>query len=90
MAPLLDLAPPPQRKPTEYTECEAFYQVVRIGYPLARKRVLLTPFGPRGEIAGEGVGRDLIPTTGQTLWYSRYTIIPLRANLHLSHHKKKE
>jgi hypothetical protein len=36
--------------------------------------------GPRGEthwLAGEGVGGP-IPTKGQTLWYSMYTIIPLR------------
>jgi hypothetical protein len=46
--------------------------------PLIRKRVLLPPFGPRGEthsLAGEG---DPILTKGQTLWYSMYTIIPLR------------
>jgi hypothetical protein len=42
---------------TEYTECQAFFQVVRIGlpHPITRKEVL----GPRGEthsLAGEGGG----------------------------------
>ncbi len=43
-------------------------------------RVLLPPLDPRGEtdsLTGEEVG-DPIPTIKQTLWYSRYTIIPLR------------
>ncbi len=50
---------------TEYTECQAFYPVVRLGspHPLTRKRVLLNSFGPRGETAslvGEGVGGPLV------------------------------
>jgi len=50
---------------TEYTECQAFYPVVRIGTPPL-------PLCPRGEtysLAGDGVG-DPIPTMGQTLWYT--------------------
>ncbi len=68
---------------TEHTECHAFCPVVRIGspHPLARKRVLPLPppLVPRREthsLAAEELG-DPIPTKGQTLWYSMYTIIPL-------------
>ena len=45
--------------------------------PLIRKRVLLPPFGSkRGDTlaCGGGRGGDPIPTKGQTLWYSMYTI----------------
>jgi hypothetical protein len=72
---------------TEHTECHAFCPVVRIGspHPLARKRVLPLPppLVPRREthsLAAEELG-DPIPTKGQTLWYSMYTIIPLRLKL---------
>ncbi len=33
--------------------------------------------GRHTRLQGKGLG-DLIPTMGQTLWYSRYTIIPER------------
>jgi len=45
---------------------------------LTRNIVMLPPFGSKWETlacGGEGMG-DSIPTMGQTLWYSRYTIIP--------------
>jgi hypothetical protein len=40
------------------------------------------PLGPRGRHSRLG-GRegDSVPTMGQTLWHSRYTIIPLRCTL---------
>ncbi len=68
----------------QYTECQSSNQVVRIGspHPLTRKRVFLPPFGSKGEthsLGGRGWG-DPIPTMGQTLCYSRYTIISLRFN----------
>jgi hypothetical protein len=48
-------------------------------HSLIRKRLLLPLLGPRGEthsLAGEGLGNP-IPTMGQTLWYSRCTLIHL-------------
>ncbi len=67
----------------KYTECQAFYPVVRIGSPpLTRKRVLLPhPFWTKGGdtlLVGEGVGGP--NADDWTLWYYRYmysTIIPL-------------
>ena len=46
---------------------------------LTCKRVL-PPFGSRGDTlaGGRGGGGDPSRTKGQTLWYSRYSIIPLR------------
>jgi hypothetical protein len=45
---------------TEYTECQVFCLVHRIGSPHShiRKRMLLPPFGSKGgdTLAGEGVG----------------------------------
>jgi hypothetical protein len=45
--------------------------------PITRKGVLL-PQSPREE--GEGERGDPIPTKGQKLWYSVYSVIPLRSN----------
>ncbi len=59
---------------TEYTECQAFFPVVRIGspHPLTRQwLLLLPPLGPRGShtrLREKGWG-DPIPTKGQALWY---------------------
>jgi hypothetical protein len=69
---------------TKLKECQAFFPVVLIGspQPLTRKRVLLPPLGPRGDTlaCGGGGWGDPILTMGQTLWYSRYTKIPLRSS----------
>ncbi len=62
----------------EYTECQAFYLVVRIGspHPLNCKRVWLPPLWIQGgrhthiRMSGWGGGGP-IPTMGHTLWYSR-------------------
>ncbi len=67
---------------TEYTECQAFCPVVRIGshvpHPLTHKGVLLPPLvGSNWEthsLAGEGVG-DPIPAKEKTLCYSAYIIL---------------
>jgi hypothetical protein len=61
----------------EYTECQAFYPVVRIGspHPLTCKRVLFPPLwiqGGRHTHFRRGWGES-IPTMGHTLWYSMYT-----------------
>jgi hypothetical protein len=63
---------------TEDTQGQVFLPVVRIGCPasLAGKRVLLHKVGDT--LARGGGGGDPIPTMGRTLWYSRYTVIPLR------------
>ncbi len=53
----------------------------RVSQPPHRKRKLPPPLWVQGgdTLACEGRGwGDPIPTIGQTLWYSRYTIIPLR------------
>ncbi len=70
---------------TEYTECQAFCTVVRIGspQPLNRKRLLPPPLRVHGgdtPACGKGGGGDLIPTKEQKLWYLCYvcTVIPLR------------
>jgi hypothetical protein len=63
----------------EYTECQAFYPVVRIGspHPLNCKRVWLPTFESKGGDTltsgwGDGGGGgESIPTMGHTLWYSR-------------------
>ncbi len=69
---------------TENTECQAFFPVVRTGSPLlphpqgsVAPPPLLDPRGQTHSLAGEEWG-DPIPTKGQTLWYSMYTIISLR------------
>jgi hypothetical protein len=67
------------------TECQAFFQSSELGSP--------TP-SPARECWVQG-GRhtrlrrreDSIPTKGQTLWCSMYTIIPLRGAQHLLHAK---
>jgi hypothetical protein len=45
---------------TEYTECQAFFPIVRIGspHPLNHKRVLLPLLGPRGETNSLGGGGE--------------------------------
>jgi hypothetical protein len=53
-----------------YTECQAFFAVVRIGssHPLTRKgMLLLPPSDPRGGGATGRVWGDQIPSTEQTL-----------------------
>jgi hypothetical protein len=68
--------------PSEYTECQAFFPVVRIGSPpRPLGSVAPPPFGSQGGATltcGGGGWEDPIPTKGQTLWYSKNTIIPLR------------
>jgi hypothetical protein len=63
---------------TEDTECQAFLPVVRIGCPrFPRRQESVAPQGGRHtRLWGRGWG-DPIPTMGRTLWYSRYTVIPL-------------
>ncbi len=56
----------------------------RVPHPLNRKRVLLPPpIGSKGGdtlACGGGRGEDLISTQDRhTLWYSMYTILPLRS-----------
>jgi hypothetical protein len=46
--------------------------------PLTRKRVLPSLWFQRGYTLARGRGEEPIWTKGQTLWYSRYSIIPLR------------
>ncbi len=74
----------------EYSECKAFYPVVRIGspHPLNCKRVWLPPLDPRGKThlhPDEGVGENqfrrwgihtyiLPPLTSQLRWSFRWTI----------------
>ncbi len=56
---------------------------------LARERCFAFPFGSQegnSRLRGRG-WVDPIPTMGQTLWYCRYTIIPLRFLPHPSHLK---
>jgi hypothetical protein len=80
------------REITEYTECQAFYPVVRIGSPrpLTRKRVLPHPLTWFVPAAGghtrlrERGRREPIRTKGQILWYSRYRTIPLRVTSFLA------
>ncbi len=61
---------------TEYTDCQAFFPVVLIEspHPLTSKGVLLFhSLGPRGgEILARGMGRDQLPSKGQTLEYYMY------------------
>ncbi len=68
--------------PLEFTECQAFHPVVRIGslHPLTCKSVALPLFKSKGETHSLA-GGDPIPTMGQAHWYSRYTKIPLRWDL---------
>jgi hypothetical protein len=61
----------------EYSECQAFYPVVRIGSPIqspARECWSSPPLWVQGgrhtRLPGRG-SEDPIPTMGQTLWYSR-------------------
>ncbi len=74
----------PRGSSTEYTEGQAFSQVVRIGSPRTLSPQLVLPYPPCSKGGGRIVrlwerGRgELIRTKGQTLWYSRYSIIPLR------------
>ncbi len=80
---------------TEYTECQAFSPVVRIGSPPpapspTSERCISPPLFPKGgthSLAGEWTG-ELSRTKGQTLWNSMYSIIPpgLRASRQRSHH----
>jgi hypothetical protein len=66
---------------TEYTECQAFSPVVRIGFPrpLTGKRVLppppLVPWGGGGthSLGGEGAGGA--NSDKNTLWHTRYYTI---------------
>ncbi len=63
----------------EYTECQTFCPVVRIGSPPHPQAsgAPPPPLGPSREthsLAGRGWG-DPIPTKGQTLWYSTVCII---------------
>ncbi len=64
----------------EYPECLAFSSIVRLGpSPLTCKRMLPSSLVPEGthSLAGEWAGEP-IRTKGQTLWHSRYSVIPLR------------
>ncbi len=62
---------------TEYTECQALYPVVRIGYspPLAPPPLWVQGRESKLACGGGGWG-DPVSTMGQTPSYSRYTIIP--------------
>jgi hypothetical protein len=67
---------------TEHTECQAFSPVVRIGSsPPHQQASVPPPLGSRGgghtRLRERGWGEP-IRTKGQTLWYSRYNITPLR------------
>jgi hypothetical protein len=63
----------------QYTECQAFYPVIRIGIPPTPSpvRECCSPaLGSRGRHTHQGGGGGMgepIPTMEQTLWYSRYT-----------------
>ncbi len=69
----------------EYTECRAFSPVVRIGSPPPHPQASVVPpppahLVPKGEhtrLRERGRGEP-VRTKEQTLWYSRYSIIPLR------------
>jgi hypothetical protein len=77
---------------TEYTECQAFFLVVRIGSPtpLTRKEVLiLPPLGPRRQthsLAWECVLGPNADEGTDTLVYSLKAILPLRC--HAIHFRK--
>ncbi len=65
---------------TEYKDCQAFCLHAWIGPPHPQASVappLWVQEGRHTWVRGRGWG-DPIPTKGQTLWYSMYTIIPLR------------
>ncbi len=65
--------------PTEYSEWQALYPVVRIGSPQSPDPQASVAPPPR--VHGgrhtrlRGMGEPTIPTKGQTLWYSMYNII---------------
>jgi hypothetical protein len=69
-----------------------FLSVVRIGSPpapsLARECCPPPPLAPGG-IPSLGGGGEPIQTKGQTLWYSRYSIIFLRARVRKDGAKKE-
>ncbi len=62
---------------TEHTECQAFCPFVRIGFTMSIAPPLWVQGGRPTRLRGRGWG-DPIPTKRQTLWYSMYTIVPLR------------
>jgi hypothetical protein len=69
---------------TEYTECQSFSPVVRIGSPSPASACCLPPplwFQVGDTLAcGNGAGGANLAMR-QTLWYSRYSIIPLQPEL---------
>ncbi len=84
---------------TEYTECRAFSPVLRSGSsaPSAPSECCPPPpFGSKGQgqthsLAGE-VPRGANPDEGtesETLWYSRFSIIPLRTYPNIPHRFQK-
>ncbi len=64
----------PSFAPQSIQSARLSFQVVRIGSPL------WVQGGRHTRLWGRGWGNP-IPTKGQTLWYSVYTIIPLRSAL---------
>jgi hypothetical protein len=71
---------------TEYTECQAFCPVVRIGSPTPSPASAAPPLWIQVRRHTRLRGRDWrdpILTKGQTLWYSMYTItLPFRSKSH--------
>ncbi len=67
-------------RPTEYTECQAFCPVVRIGSPTPSPQVsVAAPPGPGGE--GLGGPNSYEGTDTLVLYICTYSIIPLRLRL---------
>jgi hypothetical protein len=75
-----------RNRTTAYTECQAFSPVVRIGPPLPlHPQASVAPPPPPNLLLGgrhtclrEMGWGEPIQTKGRTLWYSSYSIIPLR------------
>jgi hypothetical protein len=92
---LTDLIPPWPSHTTEYTECQVYSTILssKLGPPTPSptRECCLPPSGSRQDTLarGEGVGGPnfVDGTESQTLWYSRYTIIPLRyTTVHYQHY----
>jgi hypothetical protein len=79
-----------KRTVTQYTECQAFCPIVRIGSLSAASEYCSPLFGSGGDTLAGGGGaawRGPMPTKGQTFWYSMYTLIPLRVQSSIPSHR---